>query len=118
MVTLASLLKWLVSLAEDDLFIPTNEIQPYLVGNGDYEAGFYKLAAFATKRSLTEKQWDLFNLQGFTCASRIAAENRLRNGVTTYRYRYFGDWLNLRLYPGSGAYHEPTSVCGTAWPRT
>ncbi|OBT81642.1 hypothetical protein VE02_09653 [Pseudogymnoascus sp. 03VT05] len=78
---------------------------PYLVGNCDYEAGFYKLAAFATKRSLTEKQWDMFNLQGFTCASRIAADNRLCHGVTTYRYRYFGDWANLRLYPGSGAYH-------------
>jgi cholinesterase len=22
-----------------------------------------------------------------------------------YRYRYFGDWNNTRLYPGSGAYH-------------
>lgn len=22
-----------------------------------------------------------------------------------WRYRYFGDWPNLRLYPGSGAYH-------------
>ncbi|OBT70381.1 hypothetical protein VE03_00116 [Pseudogymnoascus sp. 23342-1-I1] len=78
---------------------------PYLVGNADYEAGFYKLAAFSAKRSLTEGQWDMFNLQGFTCASRIAANNRLHNGVTTYRYRYFGDWENLRLYPGSGAYH-------------
>ncbi|KFY13586.1 hypothetical protein V492_03148 [Pseudogymnoascus sp. VKM F-4246] len=78
---------------------------PYLVGNGDHEAGFYKLTAFATGRRLIEKQWDIFNLQGFTCASRISAENRLRHGVTTYRYRYFGDWANLRLYPGSGAYH-------------
>lgn len=41
----------------------------------------------------------------FTCATQIAAENRLCNGVITYRYRYFGDWANLRLYPGSGAYH-------------
>ena len=22
-----------------------------------------------------------------------------------YRFRYFGDWHNLRLYPTSGAYH-------------
>lgn len=92
-------------MAEDVISFPADTIQPYLVGNGNYEAGFYKLAAFATKRSLTENQWDMFNLQGFTCASRIAAENRLHNGVTTYRYRYFGDWANLRLHPGSGAYH-------------
>ena len=25
--------------------------------------------------------------------------------MPTWRYRYFGDWDNLRLYPTSGAYH-------------
>lgn len=33
-----------------------NTIQSSLVGKGDHEAGFYKLAAFVTKRTLTEKQ--------------------------------------------------------------
>ena len=35
----------------------------------------------------------------------IEAENRRAYGVPVWQFRYFGDWDNLRLYPGSGAYH-------------
>ena len=75
------------------------------MGNNNYEAGFYKLAAFATKKNLTAAQWDAFNLAGFTCPSGREAAARATNGVPVWRYRYFGDWPNLRLYPGSGADH-------------
>jgi carboxylesterase type B len=30
---------------------------------------------------------------------------RTKAGVPVWRYRYFGEWPNLELYPGSGAYH-------------
>ena len=33
------------------------------------------------------------------------AENRRAQGVPVWQFRYFGHWDNLRLYPGSGAYH-------------
>ena len=33
------------------------------------------------------------------------AENRRAYGVPVWQFRYFGHWDNLRLYPGSGAYH-------------
>lgn len=89
---------------------------PYLAGNVDYEAGFYKLAAWATNKTLRNAQWDNFNLAGFTCPTGTETANRAKYNVPTWRYRYFGDWHNLRLYPGSRAYHgtEITMIFGTA----
>ncbi|KAF8195313.1 cholinesterase, partial [Mycena galopus ATCC 62051] len=81
---------------------------PYLLGNLDNEAGFYRIRGFTADLNLTDAQWDLFNLEAFTCATSQTAAFRARAGVPTWRYRYFGDWDNLRLYdccPGSGAYH-------------
>lgn len=31
--------------------------------------------------------------------------DRIAHGVPAWQARYFGDWDNMRLYPGSGAYH-------------
>ncbi|KAH0046109.1 cholinesterase, partial [Aureobasidium melanogenum] len=89
---------------------------PYLAGNVDYEAGFYKLAAWATNKTLEPAQWDDFNLAGFTCPTGTETANRAKYNVPTWRYRYFGDWENLRLYPGSRAYHgtEITMIFRTA----
>lgn len=53
---------------------------------------------------LNESSWDDFNLEDFTCTVSLEARNRAKH-VPTWRFRYFGDWDNLRLYPGSGAYH-------------
>ncbi|KAL8886971.1 MAG: hypothetical protein Q9215_005389 [Flavoplaca cf. flavocitrina] len=78
---------------------------PYLVGSTDREDGFYRIAAAAENINLTEQQWLLFNLQGFTCAAARTAFARVRAGVPVWRFRYFGDWPNLRLYPGSSSYH-------------
>lgn len=89
---------------------------PYLAGNTDYEAGFYKLAAWATNRTLTSAQWDDFILAGFTCPTGTEFGNRAKHSVPSWRYRYFGDWDNLRLYPDSRAYHgtDITMIFGTA----
>ncbi|KAK7959643.1 cholinesterase precursor [Apiospora aurea] len=96
---------------------------PLLVGNNDFEAGWYKLSAWAARINLTEAQWDLYDERAFTCPSAYTAGYRVRYGVPTWRYRYFGDWDNLRLYNGSaglgprgsGAYHgsEIEMVFGT-----
>lgn len=78
---------------------------PYLAGNNDKEDGFYRISAAGQNVTLTEQQWLTYDLEGFTCATGTEAAARAKAGVPMWRYRYFGDWLNLRLYPGSGAYH-------------
>ncbi|KAI1854333.1 hypothetical protein JX265_012502 [Neoarthrinium moseri] len=97
------------TLAENGSFSET----PYLLGNADFEAGWYKLSAWAARVNLTEPQWDLYNQRAFTCPTGSSAQYRVARGVPTWRYRYHGDWDNLRLYNstaglgarGSGAYH-------------
>ncbi|CAG8981976.1 hypothetical protein HYALB_00004842 [Hymenoscyphus albidus] len=89
---------------------------PYLAGNTNNEPGFYKIGAFAQGSNLTDAQWELFELENFTCATAIETAHRAAFSVPTWRYRYFGDWSNLRLCPGSGAYHgsDIEMVLGTA----
>lgn len=97
---------------------------PLLTGNNDFEAGWYKLSAYAARINLTEAEWNLYDERAFTCPSACTAGYRARYGVPTWRYRYFGDWDNLRLYNGtaglgtrgSGAYHgsEIEMIFGTA----
>lgn len=89
---------------------------PYLAGNTHNEPGFYKIGAFAQNSNLTDAQWEVFELESFTCATAIETAHHVEFSVPTWRYRYFGDWSNLRLYPGSGAYHgsDVEMVLGTA----
>ncbi|KAG8160571.1 hypothetical protein KVR01_010107 [Diaporthe batatas] len=97
---------------------------PYLLGNTDFESGWYKLSAWAAKVNLTEARWDLFNQRAFTCPTGAQARYRTEQLVPTWRYRYHGEWDNLRLYNstaglgprGSGAYHgsDVEMVFGTA----
>ncbi|CAI7638883.1 unnamed protein product [Penicillium crustosum] len=78
---------------------------PYLVGHNANEAGFYKVAAYAQGSKLTDKQWDVFNMQTFFCPSNLEAAHRRRRHTPVWRFRYNADWENTRLYPTSGAYH-------------
>jgi cholinesterase len=92
----------------DDLAKRGEFIQkPYLVGNNDYEAGLFWLFAVAAQRNFTDTEWCLFNADVFTCPVAKAAAFRQQNGVKTYRYRYYGDFLNLRVTnnPNSGPWH-------------
>jgi cholinesterase len=90
------------ALSDSGSFAPI----PYLHGNTDYESGYYKITAYgSTNTTAPESVWKEFQLDSFTCPTAVQASNRVRFGVPTFRYRYFGDWDNLRLYPGSGAYH-------------
>ncbi|PYI01229.1 carboxylesterase [Aspergillus sclerotiicarbonarius CBS 121057] len=78
---------------------------PYLLGHNDNEAGFYKIAVYMQGRSLTAEQWQAFNDNTFTCPTDYQTAQRVRFGVPAWRFRYFADWNNTRLYPTSGAYH-------------
>ncbi|OOF93611.1 hypothetical protein ASPCADRAFT_132619 [Aspergillus carbonarius ITEM 5010] len=78
---------------------------PYLLGHNDNEAGFYKIAVYMQGKNLTAEQWQAFNENTFTCPTDYQAAHRVRFGVPAWRFRYFADWNNTRLYPTSGAYH-------------
>ncbi|GAB7340887.1 hypothetical protein MBLNU457_7241t1 [Dothideomycetes sp. NU457] len=78
---------------------------PYLLGNNNNEAGYYKVAAYAQGIVLPESAWDQFNAESFTCPNTYDAYHRRMQNVPVWLFRYFGDWANLRLYPTSGAYH-------------
>lgn len=86
---------------------------PYLAGNGDYEAGFYRVSAYAANKTLTPAQWDLYNQRAFTCPTGEETNYRVQYGVPTWRYRYMGDWDNLRLYPAWGAYPDSGAYHGS-----
>lgn len=107
---------------------PTNQPshhQPVLMGHNANEAGYYKIPAFAQGTTLPGYVWEAFNDGSFTCPLAFAARARTASSVPVYRYLYFGDWDNLRLYgpsegngneDGSGAYHgtEIESILGVS----
>lgn len=83
----------------------THSKKPYLVGNTDLEAGYYRWAAYGAGSILTNAQWDYFNLVTFTCPSTYGVAARARFGVSSWLFCYGGDWDNVRLYPNSSAYY-------------
>ncbi|CAO2649032.1 Nn.00g099810.m01.CDS01 [Neocucurbitaria sp. VM-36] len=97
---------------------------PLLAGNADHEDGWYRISGWGAKLNFTNAQWDLFTQRAFTCPSAHSANYRVQYNVPTWRYRYHGDWDNLRLYNssaglgprGSAAYHgsDLNMVFGTA----
>jgi carboxylesterase type B len=97
---------------------------PFVAGNTDFEAGWYKLSAYGAKVDLSEENWVLFNARAFTCPNKYSSADRVKYGVPTWRYRYHGDFDNLRMYDGnaglgprgSASYHgaEIGMVFGTA----
>ena len=81
--------------------------RPYFTGNNDYEAGLFKIIAAAAGTQLSDVDWAISNLFTYSCPVSDAALARFVHGVPTWRYRYFGDFPNLRLTvdPDSGAWH-------------
>lgn len=79
---------------------------PYLQGMNDHESGYYRIPPyFRTGVLYPESVWTEFEMEDFTCPTAFEGYNRARHNVPTWRFRYFGDWDNLKLYPTSGAYH-------------
>jgi cholinesterase len=80
---------------------------PMLIGNTDYEAGYYKAMASVYNAYLPDSVWDAFNLATFECPVAKRANASVQTGVPTWRYRYFGEFPDSRLTtePDSRAYH-------------
>lgn len=80
---------------------------PMLIGNTDYEGGFHATFAALSGTPQPPAYWAGFSDQQFNCPASWRANASINAGIPTWRYRYFGDWDNLRLTtePSSGAYH-------------
>ncbi|KAK1962265.1 carboxylesterase [Colletotrichum sublineola] len=78
---------------------------PVLFGNNNNEDGYYRIPAYGNGVVPTSDQVASFLLESFTCPNSYQAKARRERGVSTWVYRYFGDWDNTRLFPTSGAYH-------------
>lgn len=91
------------------------------MGSNDNEAGFYVFRyAGVDQITLNQTRQDEIGYGQFFCPTAVdAAAKSVALAATTnasvYRYDYFGDWPNLRLYPASRAYHtsETSMVFGT-----
>jgi hypothetical protein len=75
----------------------------------DNEAGMFRML-----RNLSLPDIHRLNLC-FTCTALYSARARLQHNVPVYRYRYFGDWDNIRTHSEAGAFHgsELGMVFGT-----
>ncbi|KAK2025667.1 carboxylesterase [Colletotrichum zoysiae] len=78
---------------------------PVLFGNNNNEDGYYRIPAYGNGVIPTSDQVASFLLESFTCPNSYQAKARSEQGISTWVYRYFGDWDNTRLFPTSGAYH-------------
>lgn len=78
-----------------------------LIGNTNYEAGYFKAMGSAWDAYLPDEYWDIFNLEIYTCASASRANSSVAAGLPIWRYRYFGEFEELALTTTrtSGAYH-------------
>ena len=78
------------------------------MGSNNNEAGFYVMRYAATdENTLNSTAQDAITYGVFDCpiAADAAAKKASKLVPSLWRYEYFGDWPNLRLYPGSDAYH-------------
>lgn len=96
---------------------------PGLVGNNNYEQGLFELIAAGSGFSATAAQWDGFTAGEFTCPAYAAAGLRVKQGLPTWRYRYFGLFPNLEIATASEtdqAYHtaELLPLFGTSQEST
>ena len=84
---------------------------PIMIGNNDQELSVFRIyapnASDAAIEAVTLK---------FTCAAALRAAMSVQNGNPTWRYRYFGEFANLRVTstPNSGAWHG-SEVISQSW---
>ena len=92
---------------------------PLLIGNNNYEAGFFKTIASIYNDYLPETAWDALTNYSFSCPAANRANISSSAGLPTWRYRYFGEFPDLQLttFPDSGAWHgsEVPILLDTLW---
>lgn len=78
---------------------------PVLIGNTNYEAGYFRTTFALSGITLPDSFWDAFNLQEFTCPTGIRANVSWAADIPIWRYRYFGVFPNLALSSEAGTWH-------------
>lgn len=81
--------------------------KPMLIGHNDNEASMVRVVAALKGITLTDSYLDAFNLKTFFCPAAVRANVSVFNDVPVWRYRYFGDFQNMKLSTtlATGAYH-------------
>lgn len=80
---------------------------PVLTGNNDFEAGSY-IPLYALNGVAHDYQyWVDYSKREFSCPAGARANVSVEHGLPIWRYRWFGNFPNTRLYtnPDSGAWH-------------
>lgn len=81
---------------------------PLLIGNNDFETGAY-IPIYALKGATFDHEyWVNFANSEFACPVAVRANVSAFHGLPAWRYRWFGNFPNTRLYtnPDSGAWHS------------
>lgn len=81
--------------------------RPLLIGHNDFEASLFDLIQRLRGVVLPPSFWQDFQSVRFFCPVAARASVSTRYDVPTWRYRYFGDWPDMRLSETipTGAYH-------------
>lgn len=82
---------------------------PILIGSNDHETGLFeslaKLGATNTTPALPASFWTGVDNSVFVCPASARANVSVEQGVTTFRYRYFGVFPDTAFSATSGAWH-------------
>jgi cholinesterase len=80
---------------------------PVLTGNNDFETGIYIPVAALNNQTRDHTSWEDLANRTFACPAGARANVSASHGLPIWRYRWFGNFPNTRLYtnPDSGAYH-------------
>ncbi|KAK7190823.1 hypothetical protein DPSP01_007907 [Paraphaeosphaeria sporulosa] len=80
--------------------------RPLLIGHNDFEASLFDLIQ-RLKGVVLPSFWSDFQSARFFCPVAARAKISTQYNIPTWRYRYFGDWADMRLSKivPTGAYH-------------
>ena len=80
---------------------------PIVTGNNDFEAGIYIEVYALINQTESYTYWENHDNTTFACPAGARANVSASHGLPTWRYRWFGNFPNTRLFtnPDSGAYH-------------
>lgn len=81
---------------------------PLLIGNNDFETGAYIPISALHGSTQSHEAWVSFANSEFACPVGVRANVSVSHELPVWRYRWFGNFPNTRLYtnPDSGAWHS------------
>lgn len=81
--------------------------KPLLIGHNDFEASLFDMIQRLKNITLPPSFWGDFDNTRFFCPVASRAAVNMEYNLPTWRYRYFGDWPDMRLSDTiyTGAYH-------------